>query len=201
MKDFLKSGGLILLTVTILYLIYLRECKVQKCPPDGSIIVTEAFLDSLRDIAEKPPVIITKDSIIYLDTIIYITHNVPVPVVIDGEYKVYRDSIVNDSIRVWDELHVKGSVEWWDKWYKPVIHQRKIYEFITKPYPVVLTIPEKSHQLYGSLIFGGNGGSAAFGGGLDYINKNNYLYGVQYQRMIHENFFSVRIGMRIMSKK
>jgi len=200
MKDLLTKSFLIILGIGLFYLIFLRECKRDVCPPKGFELIADSYLDSLRKEANKPPVIIIKDSIVYRDTIIYIIKEVPKPIIVTPETNVYRDSIYNDSIRVWTELHVNGEVEWWDQWYQPIIHYRTITEKVNVPYPVIEKIPYCKNALYVSGLAGAMGKDFAIGIGADFVT-NNRLYGIQYNRIGDANVIQGKLGLKIKFKK
>lgn len=199
----MKNGFLIVLTIGLLYVIFLRECRSVKCPPEGHRLVTAAFIDSLKAVADKPPVIIVKDTVIYQKKIVYVYTNIPEPEPFPMDsvvYNVYLDSIYNDSIRVWNKLWVDGTVDRWDKWYKPIIHQREITKEVRVPYPVENEVPVKRSGLYLSGLLGSDGVDFGYGASLDLINKKDYLYGLQYQRIGNQSLYSFRIGMRLKLK-
>jgi hypothetical protein len=196
MSDVLKNGFLIILTIGLLYLIFLRECKREECPPDGSVLVSQAFIDSLRSIANKPPIVIIKDSIVYRDTVIYIIKDPPIPIDTINKLRIYRDSIYNDSIRVWTEMHINGSLEVFNQWYRPIIHYRTKTIEIPKPYPVPHEVPVNKSGLYVSSIIGG-GSRFMIGASVDYLNKKDVSYGMQYQRYGNDNIYGIRIGIKI----
>ena len=196
MSDVLKNGFLIILTIGLLYLIFLRECKREECPPGGSVLVSQAFIDSLRSIANKPPIVIIKDSIVYRDTVIYIIKDPPIPIDTIDKLRIYRDSIYNDSIRVWTEMHINGSLEVFNQWYRPIIHYRTKTIEIPKPYPVPYEVPVNKSGLYVSSIIGG-GSRFMIGASVDYLNKKDVSYGMQYQRYGNDNIYGIRIGIKI----
>lgn len=196
MKAILKDGLLIILTIGLLYLIFLRECKREECPPDGSLLVSQSFIDSLRSIANKPPIVIIKDSIVYRDTVIYIIKDPPIPIDTINKLRIYRDSIYNDSIRVWTEMHINGSLEVFNQWYRPIIHYRTKTIEIPKPYPVPYEVPVNKSGLYMSSIIGG-GSRFMIGASVDYLNKKDVSYGMQYQRYGNDNIYGIRIGIKI----
>ncbi|NLG02265.1 MAG: hypothetical protein GX567_00285 [Clostridia bacterium] len=200
MKDVLTKSFLIVLAIGLFYLIFLRECKQTDCPPKDYQLVSNEFMDSLIAVANKPPVIIVKDSIVYRDTIIYIIKKVPDPIIVTPETNVYRDSIYNDSIRVWTELHVDGTVQWWDQWYQPIIHYRTITEKVNVPYPVIEKVPYCGNALYLSGLAGAMGKDFAIGIGADFVT-NNRLYGIQYNRIGDANVIQGKLGLKIKFKK
>ena len=120
MNEALRNSSIILLTIAVLFLIVLRECKDKVCPPRGAVLVSQSYLDSLIAEAGKPAQVVIKDSIRYKDTIIYIDRPVPLPMLDSShQLRVYRDSVITDSLRLWDEIHVKGTLEKHLTWYKP----------------------------------------------------------------------------------
>ena len=200
MKEVLTKSFLIILAVGLFYVIFLRECKKNDCPPKGYTLVTDMFIDSLISEANKPPTIIIRDSIIYRDTIIYIIKEVPKHVELTPEVNIYRDSIYNDSIRVWTELLVTGEVELWNQWYQPIIHYRTITEKVNVPYPVIEKVPYCNNSLYISGLAGAMGKDFAIGVGLDYIS-NNKIYGMQYNRVGDNNLIQGKLGFNIRLRK
>jgi hypothetical protein len=199
MKDLLSKSFLIILAIGLIYFLIMRSCQPQ-CPPVGHQLVTDQFMDSLIVMANKPPIIEIKDSIVYRDTIIYIIKNVPVPVEINEDLKVYRDSIYNDSIRVWTEISSLGDIVRWDQWYQPIIHYKTktVKEYV--PYPVNNTISEFKNSVYLYGLAGGNFDRSIFGIGSDY-NTEKMTYGLQYQRFGTNNLIQAKIGIRIKIKK
>ena len=202
MNEALRNSSIILLTIAVLFLIVLRECKDKVCPPDGAVLVSQAYLDSLITEAGKPAQVVIKDSIWYKDTIIFIDRPVPLPMLDSShQLRVYRDSVITDSLRLWDEIHVKGTLEKHLTWYKPVIFERTVIETITKPYPVPVNIPVESNrrEVYLSALFGGNIKSAVFGGSLDYT-YNSKSYGLQYQNLAGQDYLIVKAGFSIFKR-
>lgn len=199
MKDLLTKSFLIILAIGLIYFLIMRSCQLQ-CPPDGHQLVTDQFMDSLIALANKPPIIEIKDSIVYRDTIIYIIKNVPVPVEINEDLKVYRDSIYNDSIRVWTEISSLGDIVRWDQWYQPIINYKTktVKEYV--PYPVNNTISEFKNSVYLYGLAGGNFERSIFGIGSDYSTEK-MTYGLQYQRFGTDNLIQAKIGIRIKIKK
>ncbi len=198
MKDVITKTFLIVLTIGLFYFIFLRECKHrEECPPKGYELFSNEFVDSLIAEANKPPVIIIKDSIVYRDTIIYIIKTIPEPTIDPStELNIYLDSIYNDSIRVWTELHVDGTVHWWDQWYQPIVHYKTITKEIKVPYPVTEKIYYNRDALYVSGLAGAMGTEFAYGVGIDYVTGNK-LYGLQYNRIGSSNVFQGKLGFKI----
>ena len=200
MKNLLGNGVLIVITIGILYIIYLREWKQDRCPPKGYTVVSNTFIDSLKKVANMKPLVIVKDSIVYRDTIIYVNHPVPYPLPIDSTTNLYRDSLYNDSIRVWTDITVNGRINRIVWKYQPVIFQRDSITTIFKPYPVPYEVPIKKTGLYISGKIGGNENMFIYGVDLDMINKKDNLYGIQYQRLGPNNLYLFKVGIKLRFK-
>ena len=200
MNEALRNSSIILLTITVLLLIVLRECKDKVCPPQGAVLVSQSYLDSLVAEARKPAQVVIKDSVRHKDTIIYIDRPVPLPMLDSShQLRVYRDSIITDSLRLWDEIHVNGTLEKHLTWYKPVIFER--IETITKPYPVPVNIPTEidRREVYLSALFGGNSKGVVFGGSLDYTYKDR-TFGLQYQKLAEQDYLILRAGFSLFKR-
>lgn len=170
-----------LLALTFIYLGHKKPC-----PPDGYVLVSQEFIDSLQAIAEMPPEVIVKDSVVYVDNIIYVSNEDPVPEPdpIDPELNCYRDSVVNDSVNVWVEIKTRGVVEQLRIGYKPIIHIREITINQPAPYPVIEEV-EVPVTKPGLIVRAGLGYGFAQPLGaieLDYMKANRWLFGVEYIR-------------------
>lgn len=201
MKQFLKSLPLTIIAIIILgiYLIYVRECKRDEiCPPDGYVLVTDGFIDTLQMIAEMPPDTIT-DTLFLKGDIIYLPgKEVPIPIPVDPQTNFYTDSIVNDSISVWVAITVQGIITEWDWRYQPIIH--KIETIIEKPvpYPMPYEVPVSKSGLYAAIGVGGNKSAFMLTGELDLITKKDNFYGFQYLLIDQrESFYLFKIGTKI----
>jgi len=182
-------------------LVFTNECdRKESCPPEGFILVTEGFIDTLQMIANAVPDTI-RDTIRIKSDIVYIDNPVPVPVSIDPEINFYTDSIVNDSINVWSEITVKGFINKWDWRYRPIIHRFETTIKKPVPMPVPYGVPVSKAGLYGSFGMGGNRSTFMSSGSLDYINKKDNLYGFQYLRFNQKSFYMFRIGKKIKFKR
>lgn len=169
--------------------------------PEGMVLVSQRFLDSLTFIANLPPTIIVKDSIIRNTVRIVITNPDPQP---DPENPAL--TIYNDSLVVQDTIDVKirfkttgllfGPIEWT---YTPILHFREITIEKPVPYPVIEKVPVNVYKTgyYLSFAAGGNENKFLFGSDLDIVTKNSYIYGLQYRRLGNENIFGVKIGINL----
>lgn len=178
-----------------------QECEENKvCPPDGKILVDQSFLDSLNYILTQPPDTI-RDTIFTKGDIVYVLKRIPVPYVVDRETNFYTDSIVNDSIDVRIELMVKGIVSRWNWSYRPIIYRHETIVERTVPQPIPYEVLVDRAGLYVSLGVGGNQSAFMLSGDLDYINKKDNLYGVQYLRFNQKSFYLFKIGKVIRLRK
>lgn len=196
MKKLLNSGILILIAVMLVYILFLQQCRGKDYwIPENKVLISKSLYDSLKNF--KP----TVDTVIHIDTIIgkpvYVDRPVPVPVEVQGELRHYKDSLVNDSIRVWDDLSVQGVIQSWKKKYEPVIHVKT--EIVTVTVPQIIENPTyiTDNGLYLSGVAGGNSDAFLFGASADLITKKDFLYGFQYQRFGDQNFYSLRFGAKI----
>ena len=206
MKDLWKSGVLILLIIGVLYIIFLRECEHPlPCPPKGQVLVPQSTWDSIKALANKPP-IVRIDTIKVKGDVIYVPVT-PLPPAKpepkDSTINNYADSLVNDSIDVHYDFKVQGTLISRAWRFSPIIYRIRrdsiIYvpNIIKEPYPV-----EKAANglfIYG--IGGGNKGSFLVGGGLDFITYKETEVGYMYQRFGNESFHSIKIGSKIRFKR
>ena len=202
MKKILGNGVLILIVVAVGYIIYLKECdRTPDCPPEGSVLVTQIFLDSLTDVANEPPD--TFRTIVYLpaETIYLPGKPIPIPEPVNGDTVAYSDSIVNDSINVWVDIMVEGLMLSWDWKYNPIT--REIETIIEKkvPVPMPYEVPIYKKELYLSGVIGGHMTAFSLGMDLDYINKKRNVYGLQYRRIGNEDFYYFKLGTKILPRK
>jgi hypothetical protein len=200
MKNLLRSGVLVLITVMLVYILFLQQCRGKNYwIPKGKIIVNKSAWDSLKNI--KPTIDTIIHDTIDIGDIVYVPHDSLIYVVDSMGMKHYSDSIVNDSIHIWNDLFVQGIIKKWDQRYEPVI--RTITETVTITVPQFVEVPvyNSDNGLYPSIIVGGNSGSFLFGGGIDLITKKDYLYGLQYQRFGNKNIYSFKLGFKIKGKR
>ena len=176
------ANNLLLLAVLILlgYVIFLRECKRPK--------------PVIKTVYKTDTVTIIRDTIIYLNKIIYRDRNIPVPIETKPEgTKIYRDSlIIPDTLNLWITDEIRGELIKRDIAFRPVIHQKMVTNTITNKE----LVPQKGVYLSGILGYGINN-EVSFGASIDYINKKNNLYGLQYQRIGPYNFYSFKIGTKL----
>jgi len=195
----------LLLIVSILYVLYLRECKrTPICPPDGKVLIEQSVWDSINALANKPAkhdTIWIKGNTIYIPT----TPSNPLPQSkpeLNDSTNSYSDSLVKKDINVHYNFKVKGTLLDRTWIYNPIIEN--IIDSI--PYPVYIKgdpyevkISQRGLYIYG--IAGGNDKSFLFGGGLDFITKKNTELGYLYQRYGNINIHSVKLGVKLFNKK
>lgn len=202
MKDLWKSGVLVLMIIGVLYILYLRECKHPlPCPAEDEVILKKTALDSILKIVSTKPTV-------HIDTVYIKGDPVLVPGIpvadipdIDPDSLIfsYEDSLVNKEIDVRYSFVTEGKLLAKEWSYKPI--QTIVHKIDSIPYPVYvetikeLKVPQNGLFLYGTA--GGNDKSFLFGGGVDYITKKETELGAMYQRFGSENFYSVKLGVRI----
>ena len=168
--------------------------------PEGKVLVSQKFLDSLAYVANLPPVIIVKDSIIH-DTIWIKETHYPEPIPIDNTLNQYVDSLfIKDTVDVAIKFQstglVKGGIHWT---FKPIYHIKEITIEKPVPYPIPYEVPVITYKtgVYLSGVAGGNSNRFIFGSDLDFVAKNDYIYGFQYRRFGNENIYGVKYGFNL----
>lgn len=153
-----------ILSVVILILIGIAAYLWFAPPkiPQGKVLVTQAYLDSLADIANQPPEIIEDTDTVWLkpDTV-YIEKDPPTPTD-QGEHYAYADSLKTPevSIWVWDKISKYGIVEerkWAYRLHVPyrITQRQTIYRPMPMPYPVPANpINHPKIRYYGMVGFG-----------------------------------------------
>jgi hypothetical protein len=203
---FLSSGLSILLVISLLYIIFLRECKKpEPCPAEGEILVPLTVWNKIQELANKP-------AEVHIDTVwkerpvVEPDPQPPLPdpqTTIDTTIVIYQDSLINKEINVWVDYTIKGLLL--DrKWrYKPISSTIRIDSIIYVPRIVEIEKLVKMPQngLYPYITWGGNITGIAVGGGLDWITVHNTIIGYQYQRFDNLNIHSVKFGMKLVFKK
>ena len=196
--NFIKAIRLPIIAIVLLiaFVIFSRECKRDLSPPAGMTLVSDSFIDSLKIIASEAPDTVTETIYIKGD-VVYVPGEVPEPIIIDADTKVYKDSIVNDSVSVWASVTVKGEILKWDWRYRPIIKETTITIEKPIPIPVPYKVVYSRTEMYGSVLVGGNQTAFILSGQLDLIIKNNNIYGLQYMRFGNDNFYLFKLGTKI----
>ena len=168
--------------------------------PEGKLLVSQEFLDSLTYIANLPPIIIVKDSIIH-DTIWIKDTHYPEPIPIDTTLNQYEDSLyIKDTVDVSIRFQTTGVVKEGIHWtFKPIYHIRETIIEKPVPYPVIEKVPVPTYKtgIYISGVAGGNDNVFIFGSDLDIVSKNDYIYGFQYRRFGNDNIYGVKFGVNL----
>lgn len=204
MKDLWKSGVLILLIIGVLYIIFLRECKSPPaCPPKGQVLVAQSTWDSIKALANKPP-IIKRDTIRIKGDIVYVPSSPlpqPKPEPKDSTINTYSDSLIRNNINVWYSFKVKGVLLERTWVYLPVttLVNESITHFIPYIIDRPIRVPVNGLFVYG--MVGGNMNSFLPGAGADFITKKGTEFGYLYQRYGTENFHNFKLGIKIQLKK
>jgi len=205
MKDIWKNGVVILLIITVLYVIFLRECKrPEPCPAEDEIIVKKDVWKDIIALANKPAkhdTIWIKGDVTYVPT----TPDNPLPQPkpeLQDSTNIYADSLINKEINVHYNFKVKGTLEWREWNYKPTF--LKITDSIPHPVyvkgdPYEVKVSKNGLYIYG--LAGGNGDNFLFGSGLDLITKKETMIGYQFQKFGSDNLHFVKIGVRLGGKK
>jgi hypothetical protein len=174
--------------------------------PEGKVLVTQVFLDSLKYVANLPPVITVHDSIVHDTVWIPQTHN-PKPTVdpVDSTLNQYSDSLqikdeVDVSITFKTSGLVKGGINWL---YKPIYKEKIITIDRPVPYPVNndILIPTYKTGLYASIAVDFGGKNFLIGPDIDIVTKNDYIYGIQYRRFGEVNIYGVKFGFKLFNKR
>ncbi|GAG61470.1 unnamed protein product [marine sediment metagenome] len=145
-------------------------------PPDTFIIKTTIT---------EPPVHTTHTEFVYMTDTVYPGLN------------IVEDSIVNDSIRIWDRLYIEGLLNKWERRYEPVI--RTIETEIKVPVPQIVEKPVylPARGLYFGPVIGGNNNAFLFGGSLDYVTSRDNIYKLQFVRVGGDNFYMLGMGTKL----
>lgn len=153
------------------------------------------MVQGLKDAANVPPDTIVKEVVTVKDSVIYryVTEFKDPP----ENAKLFRDSLVNDSIDVRVDILANEvyQIEWA---FKPVYKYQEKEIHIPKPYPVIQEREVKVDNS-GFFIDAGLGFSDSFvvGGGITYIHKNRASYGLKYINYSGNNIYLVTYGVNI----
>lgn len=170
---------------------------------EGHIVVTQEFLDSLTNIANLPPVIIRKDSIIHDTVWISQTHYPdPKPNDKDSTINNYKDSLkIKDQIDVSIKFSVKGTIQGGVDWlYKPIYKVATITIDRPKPYPVPYEVPVIKYRTGTYISFVGNnvGGKPFIGADIDFVTKKDYIWGLEYKKGLDgTNIYGFKVGFKL----
>ena len=199
----LNKLSIVLLTVAILFILYLLECKraPEATIADDEMVIKESVWNEIKALADRPTKIDTiwRDSIVKVP--VYIRDSIFVPVEVTDSTYHYSDSTVNKDIRYWQDIWTQGPILAMDKKYEPVYKietitiEKFVPEIVDNPVPVY----EKEWYLSG--VVGGSPLAFSYGVDLDYVNKKKNIYGAQYRRINNQNFYYFKIGTKILPRK
>jgi hypothetical protein len=198
MKNILNSGLIILLLISGTYIVFLRECKSSNGPAKDEMIIKKSVMDSIKAIANKPPIIKIDTFKIVGKTVYVNAKPLPKPVSnTDSTIHTYKDSLINPEISVWLNDKVKGVLidRKWE--YKPIVKQITVDKtvFVPKMVDNFVSVPKNGIFVYG--MVGGNKNMFLPGAGIDFITKKNTVIGGVYQRYGSDNVFSVKLGIKL----
>lgn len=158
------------------------------------------LIDSVKTINALPPdTTWLRDTIVKVDTISI--HRQFEKINSTDSVKHYKDSLVNNDIRVWIDLYATKlfDIDWR---YQPIIH--KEIQKIEIPYPKIITQPvyqeKKNRGIYG---FGGIDFQTGFSGrcGIGYMPNNKILYGINIGKQDRNSTFGVFVAYRLFGTK
>lgn len=159
--------------------------------PEGKVLVSESFLDSLKKIANLPP-----DTVVKWDTIYRYRQQVvqtnPTPTDTTSTVYEYRDSLKTSDIHVFitDSISRKGVVKY-RNWRWSILSPRFIVKEVTvqKPVPLPYAVERKVYfSYYGQVgynfIQGGITGEVG-------IVKNRFMIGAEGGK----SFAAIKVGV------
>jgi hypothetical protein len=206
MKTNVTSIGLIILAlIIIIYIIFLNECKrPTPCPPPGKILIAQSSWDSIKAIANKPP-IVTIDTFWIRDTITIPNPQPPIPQPQPDTSTVgvnqYSDSLILKDVNAWYNFKVKGTLLTRTWAYRPrtlEIHKDSIV-YVPKVVEVLVPQETAANHMYFEIMYGTEFKEfwSLPGLGTTFISKKDFSIGYMYQRMDKTNFHSIKLGVRI----
>lgn len=184
----LLAGIIVALLGLIVYLNWFAPLRL----PEGKVLVSQGYLDSLYAIAIPDTVELTDTIWLKPDTV-RIEKESPIPKP-DGEVLAYTDSLATPDLTVWvwDRIRLNGtfeSREWAYRLNTPYYVTREIT--ITQPVPMpypVLTDNSRTYKFYGQVGYDFMQGSLVGGGG---IVRGRWMLGLEGGR----NQFEVKTGV------
>lgn len=194
MKYFL-IGIIASLLGIIIYLLWFAPTQM----PDGKVLVSQTYLDSLASIADQPPEVIIEYDTVWNDTIIYEEKEPPAPID-EGESYTYTDSLITPDISIWlwDNVSKKGIItkrEWAYRLHTPyyITESKTIFQPVPKPYPVYV---EREYQRNPRIRYygmAGWGNLKSLDGGIIFNDK--YIGGLTAGIMGGEAVFQAKVGI------
>lgn len=190
-----------LLIIVLIYIILLLSFN-KKSIPAGKVLINKSELDSMKNVSARIDTV-TKDSIVYLEKIVFKDRSIPYPVYNRGDIAFYSDSLINDTISLIINDTIEGKLRNRVIQYRPRERVKTIE--VTKYIPKIVTVQNeievKRAMLYGGLEIGGNRDTFIPGVEVGVITKSNNIYSLQYQTNFSKSFFSVGIKKIITFRK
>jgi hypothetical protein len=150
--------------------------------PEGKVVVSKVYLDSLAMIASQVPDTVEKSDTIWLkpDTV-RVEKEPPIPIPV-GEILAYSDSLVTPDLTVWlwDRIRRDGIIEnrqWAYRLNLPyyVTREVSIYKPVPMPYPVIQK-RRVMYKYYAQAGYDLRHGSLVFGGG---VIRGSWMVGLE----------------------
>ncbi len=199
MKNFTLKLSVVVIIVLVGIILYLRECTPDDYQvPEGHVLVHDTTWEEFTRAANAAPDTVYRDTGTTHIIVEYRDRPVPVPVEVEPDINLYKDSTLSDTFKFWIEAYVKGTLDRWN-WEFDITRQviTNTVE-IPAPYPVEVPVPVSKAGVYISLGIGGtHTGKMGTGPRLDYLTKKDRMYGIAYTRIGPENFYEFRLGTRI----
>lgn len=161
--------------------------------PDGYLLVRKTTVDSLSNL--KPAV---KDSIIYLEKIVYRNRTIKPEPIPATPYHFVSDSLITDSLWLVINDTIQGQIINREIQHKPIIFERTIEKQV--PY-YVETVKYKDRperlMLYYDIKAGGHMKTFLTGAEIGFINKKRQKFGFSMLTDFHSQYYVVSFGQRI----
>lgn len=202
MKKTISASSYLLVAIAAGFLtLYLsqRWGREDPCPPDGMVLIQQSFIDSLREVANRPPDTMVVVKTVYGDSV-QVNHGVPLPVYEDPEenMRIYEDSIelIEDGIDAWVKIKARGFVEQIVWGYRPVYRTTTRTVTIAKPYPVEYYQVRPQRGLFVTGGLGVGPSQVGFSLGLEWLQCNGLSYGVEVLQF-DQRFYMAKVGYKI----
>lgn len=197
-KKFNKVLGHVKTAVIILLGSALLWCSNKPYDvPDGKLLVSSTFIDSISNIL---PDTIYEDTVIYETKWQKVTDTVEtlIPVSITDTTYIYRDSLENEDIKLSFKGVLTTSNFNLDPEYSYALKVPKIVQKTVKmPYPVYVSQPEEPYNMLWATPGLGIGPNTIVSLGLHMKNKKDNLYGFTYSRIGSDNYYQGSIGLKL----
>ncbi len=203
MKFALSLSTIAIICLTV-WIIFAQECRRSPDPspvPAGYVLISQEAVDSINMLANLPSDTVYIDTIKERTVIKWLDREIPEPVILDNNIHFYTDEITSDSVSLWMELWINGTLDQWNM--GADIIKTTIDRTIEIPRPVIVTnnieIPVYERGLYIGLTTGGSPmGGLMFGLEATYLNRKNNYYGVGMSRFGQYNLYEFKLGTRIL---